>query len=592
MPLPTNTLPLRRRLVFFACLCAGCWAVVAAATPGRPAGSIELEGAEPNKDRAPSQPAPAILGGLTTFGDRPSFDAAFPGLPTEDFEQGAVADGASVACPAPLDAAGDGTCFAAGNLEAGVIYQDAPGPDGVDGLLLIGDGAFGNVSKILATNAFGDALELVFPEPLEALGLDLVNLPGPDDALSIDVFTPAGELLGSVSSPSSASGVFWGVSSPDPIGRVVLRSTINQVEAVDNLSFGVGQFLSLADVASVDTCATEAANENGVWEPNESVELSVTLQATGAAFTGITGTLSAADPAFVFITDEATWPDLADGDAAVNATSLRFVIAGDLCAELVDLTLDVTSDQGAFQIPLTDRVGFDQSPGVPLEVPDGSPFGAESTLEIDTDVAVSDLGVDVEIEHTWVGDLTISLESPGGTTVVLLDRPGVPDDALGCNNNNVSVTFSDAAAVDPESFCNASSSDPWIVGDVLPTQALAAFDGESSQGTWTLRVVDASAGDLGTLVNWRLEQPDPLGAECTACALSSDVAVAKTCEGFPSYLCQIDVTNLGVSPTFDLVVTDTIPAPLFWLGDDCGAGPPVGNVLTWNAPPVDVGGSV
>ncbi|MEO1369028.1 MAG: hypothetical protein AAFX50_17770, partial [Acidobacteriota bacterium] len=97
---------------------------------------------------------------------------------------------------------------------------------------------------------------------------------------------------------------------------------------------------------------------------------------------------------------------------------------------------------------------------------------------------------------------------------------------------------------------------------------------------------------LGTLLDWRLEPSTPLGAECTVCALSSDVAIEKTCEGFPSYLCEIEVTNLGVSPSFDLVVTDTIPAPLFWLGDDCGAGPPAGNVLTWNAPPVDVGGSV
>ncbi|MFP6660759.1 MAG: proprotein convertase P-domain-containing protein, partial [Myxococcota bacterium] len=42
-----------------------------------------------------------------------------------------------------------------------------------------------------------------------------------------------------------------------------------------------------------------------------------------------------------------------------------------------------------------------------------------------------------------------------------------------------------------------------------PAEALEAFDGEDVVGTWTLRVIDSSGGDSGTLKAWRLELNNP-----------------------------------------------------------------------------------
>ncbi|MEM8932058.1 MAG: proprotein convertase P-domain-containing protein, partial [Acidobacteriota bacterium] len=505
-----------------------------------------------SKDGAPTRvAAEPRLGVLTTYPDRTAFDAAFPGLAVEDFEAGMVTAGNSITCGAPLDVTGDGTCFAAGGLDAGFAVEDVPGPDGIDGLLLIGDGAFGNSSTILATNTLADRLAITFPEPVDAVAFDLINLPGPADSLTVDVYGPGDVLLGSAVASSSATGEFWGVSSPSPIARVELTSTINEAEAIDNLAFSVGSFLSFDGLSTADACA-ESTNENALWEPNEEIALDVRLRATGSSFTSIVGALSSLDPTVVPTAAEAAWPDLADGAAATNVTPLRFIIAGDVCAQTLDLMLSVTSDQGNFTVPLSGLVGASQAPEVPLAIPDGALVGATSSLQIDTDVVLSGLEVEVEIEHTWVGDLTLSLRSPTGTEILLLDRPGVPVDAQGCDNNDVRVTFSDSAATDPENVCSASSSDPWVSGAVLPAAALSAFDGESSQGLWILRLRDDVAGDFGTLVSWRLIHGEPLGAECVACAQESDLSLAKSCAGGTD--CTLDVFNSGVSTAFGIEV--------------------------------------
>ncbi|MEM9595459.1 MAG: proprotein convertase P-domain-containing protein, partial [Acidobacteriota bacterium] len=540
------------------------------------------------KDNAPSATVEAERGALTFFPDRVSFDAAFPGLPVEDFEAGAVALVDVVACAAPLDAGGDGTCFGAGDLLDGIVFQDTPGPDS-DGLLLVGDLALGNSSKVLATNSLGDAHEIVFPEPVEAVALDLFNFPGAADAVTVEIFGPGDALLGMTSTPSSATGEFFGVSSPDPIARLVITSTINQSEGIDNVAFGIVPAIVFDGFTTDDLCALEPANENGIWEPGEILELTVNLRASGGDFTGISGSLSSADPSVVVLAADSPWPDLARGSAGSNGAPLRLVIDGDLCNQVVELTLDVSSDQGSFQIPFGERVGADQMPAdLPLPVPDaGAP--AASTLTIATEAVVSNLQVEVDVEHTWVGDLTISLESPDGTTVVLLDRPGVPASVQGCDNNDVRVTFSDGAATDPENVCNAASSDPWVTGEVQPVQALAAFDGEDTDGPWILRVTDSLAGDLGTLIDWRLVNDAPIGEACVACGSQSDLAIAKSCFTSPVVGCTLEVTNLGVSAALDVEVTDTLPPLLTWVADDCGAGPPVGQVLTWNLGSLDVG---
>ncbi|MEM7084828.1 MAG: proprotein convertase P-domain-containing protein [Bacteroidota bacterium] len=106
---------------------------------------------------------------------------------------------------------------------------------------------------------------------------------------------------------------------------------------------------------------------------------------------------------------------------------------------------------------------------------------------------INDLNVNVNIEHTWVGDLTIELIGPDNTTVLLAD--GVCGDC----DDMTDVTFDDEAA-NPIS----SATDP-ISGPYQPEGSLADFDGMQTIGDWTLRITDNANQDGGTLLDWTLQ---------------------------------------------------------------------------------------
>ncbi|MEM7185030.1 MAG: proprotein convertase P-domain-containing protein, partial [Bacteroidota bacterium] len=116
-----------------------------------------------------------------------------------------------------------------------------------------------------------------------------------------------------------------------------------------------------------------------------------------------------------------------------------------------------------------------------------------SVITITNDVMVNDLNVNLNIDHTWVGDLTISLIAPDNTTVVLAD--GVCGDC----DNMVNVTFDDEAA-DPIT----GATDP-ITGPYQPEGNLSDFDGIPTIGDWTLRIVDNANQDGGELLDWTLQ---------------------------------------------------------------------------------------
>jgi trimeric autotransporter adhesin len=158
-------------------------------------------------------------------------------------------------------------------------------------------------------------------------------------------------------------------------------------------------------------------------------------------------------------------------------------------------------------------------PNVPI--PDssvaGGPGSISDTISIADVSTLSDLNVYIRANHTWVGDLIFTLQHvPSGTTVTLIDRPGVPASTFGCSGDNYDVTVDDEGLDTPiENQCVAPP--PAITGQAIggdPPNAslLAAFDGLSIQGDWTLTVTDNATGDTGTLNEWCVivtATPDP-----------------------------------------------------------------------------------
>jgi subtilisin-like proprotein convertase family protein len=138
------------------------------------------------------------------------------------------------------------------------------------------------------------------------------------------------------------------------------------------------------------------------------------------------------------------------------------------------------------------------SPG--LAIPDNDPAGVSSTISITDDVTIDDLNIDLDITHTWVGDINVTITSPMGTSVMIVDRIGGTGGGVGCSGDDILATLDDAAALPIEGQCGSGV--PSIDGTFSPNNPLAAFNGESTLGDWTITISDNAGGDTGTLNAW------------------------------------------------------------------------------------------
>ncbi|MBK6267287.1 proprotein convertase P-domain-containing protein [Marivirga sp. S37H4] len=132
------------------------------------------------------------------------------------------------------------------------------------------------------------------------------------------------------------------------------------------------------------------------------------------------------------------------------------------------------------------------SDNVPVEIPT-SVATVESTLLIEDSGEIEMLSVKNLIgTHTYISDLVISLRSPMGTEVVLMDK-------VCGSEENFNISFSDQAD-DSSIPCP-----PTDEGTYQPATPLSVFNGENMQGEWTLIVEDVANQDGGQLENWDLE---------------------------------------------------------------------------------------
>jgi subtilisin-like proprotein convertase family protein len=138
-----------------------------------------------------------------------------------------------------------------------------------------------------------------------------------------------------------------------------------------------------------------------------------------------------------------------------------------------------------------------------LAIPDNSPAGVSDSLSIASSELLADLDVTIQADHTWIGDLVVSLQhQESGTTVTLIDRPGYPALSHGCGYDNIDATLDDSAASPVETQCRATP--PAIFGVFTPNNPLSAFNMKPLGGTWRLTISDHYLGDTGTLLQWCL----------------------------------------------------------------------------------------
>ncbi|WP_394973823.1 reprolysin-like metallopeptidase [uncultured Croceitalea sp.] len=128
----------------------------------------------------------------------------------------------------------------------------------------------------------------------------------------------------------------------------------------------------------------------------------------------------------------------------------------------------------------------------PIEISTGNASTITSTISVLQDLPLADLDVNLDISHSYLEDLIITLTSPSGTTVTLLSK--------NCGNlNNINSVFDDDGV-----SISCSTIPPAISGAVKPLGSLNSFNGESSLGNWILQIEDTANGDGGFLNSFSL----------------------------------------------------------------------------------------
>lgn len=153
------------------------------------------------------------------------------------------------------------------------------------------------------------------------------------------------------------------------------------------------------------------------------------------------------------------------------------------------------------------------SPG--KSIPDNNQAGISSIININDPGFIADLDVRLDINHSWVGDLAITLRhEETGKAIELLHRPGSPPgtNEEGCQRNNVKSILDDDVSLPVEDQCSSYPAaagvgdfiEAAIAGTYLPNQPLATFNDEQVNGIWSLTVADLNTADTGRLNQWCL----------------------------------------------------------------------------------------
>ncbi|RLS21741.1 MAG: hypothetical protein DWH72_01790, partial [Planctomycetota bacterium] len=129
--------------------------------------------------------------------------------------------------------------------------------------------------------------------------------------------------------------------------------------------------------------------------------------------------------------------------------------------------------------------------GLPRAIPDTNTLITQSLVVSDSFV-YSDINVEIDISHTWNGDLEATLVAPDGTAILLFSRNGSSGD-----NFTRTVFDSEAATL-------ISAGTAPFTGRFRPLQSLAPLYNKNVQGTWQLQIRDLVSADAGTLNTFAL----------------------------------------------------------------------------------------
>lgn len=278
--------------------------------------------------------------------------------------------------------------------------------------------------------------------------------------------------------------------------------------------------LTLTINAGTPAATTNSTPANGA----NNVAIPTTLSWAASASSPVTYTVDVATDAgfssIVQSTSNIATTSLVVTGLATSTTYYWRVRVDNACASSVS--------SSAFSFT-TNNCGTFVSTDVPVTISASGTPTVTSTLNIGTSGSITDLNVlGLDIPHTYVSDLTITLTSPQGTVVTLID-------GICGGNDDIDLNLDDSGTAHGSIPCPPTGG-----GTFQANEALSAFNGEDQLGTWTLTVSDAFNADGGSIDAWSLE----------ICAITNDYTLSATpttvseCAG-TNAVYTVDVGSIG-----------------------------------------------
>lgn len=325
-------------------------------------------------------------------------------------------------------------------------------------------------------------------------------------------------------------------------------------------AFDLPNLIVGAPVISGGSCD---AND-GVADPDETVVLSfsITNPFCATPATGVLVSLNGGTPVNV-------------GTIAAGATvnvSFNYTVPTGSCGIQLHPVVAITSSLGNVNRALNLQIGTPVSVAPPVTYSTGNvatPLPDLAVTEIPIVVTgtgtIADVNVRFRANHTFDGDLAISIIAPDGTIVPLSNNRGSSGDNFGSGANDCSgtpVTFDDSAAT------AISAGVAPFAGSFRPETPLAALNGKEMNGTWKLRFSDTGAADVGTLFCAQLAIarqryfccgvpgiPEVFAAPPAVITAESVAPANNALDPHETVTVQFPLQNFGTGATTNLVAT-------------------------------------
>lgn len=277
-------------------------------------------------------------------------------------------------------------------------------------------------------------------------------------------------------------------------------------------------------------------NANGRLDPGELIRGRIVLwNKSQIPATNVLAQLFSDTPGVSIVQGASAYPAMAADALGTNEVLFEYQLSPtQACGSVVGLRLVTTFNQTTVTSVLDQVIGgvihippvtnLFASTDTPVFIPDTSTVYSLLTINQPGSNILTDVDVQVRINHTWDRDVTLALQHPDGTEVLLVRRRGGSGDNFGTGSgaceDMVYTVFDQAATA---AITNGAAP---FAGRYRPESSLDALNDKLLNGAWRLRMRDETTQDVGTNLCWSIRAAyEQRILDCTAYSNRAPVVI-------------------------------------------------------------------